>query len=97
MKGIIMKRVVISIAIVLTLGLGAKAQSSDGFFSNTYSEYSEKRELYGEMSAVAPALPRFDWVTEDGEIADQTAVPVGSGMLLLVGMGAAYAMRKRRK
>ena len=92
-----MKRVVITIAIVLTLGLGAKAQSSDGFFSTTYSEYSEKRDLYGEISAVAPALPRFDVLTGDGEIDDQTAVPVGSGLLLLVGMGAAYAMRKRRK
>ena len=80
---------------VLTLGLGANAQS-DGFFSTTYSEYSEKRESYGEMSAVAPALPRFDWVTDDGKIADQSAVPAGSGLLLLAGMGAAYAARKRR-
>ena len=49
------------------------------------------------MSAVAPALPRFDWVTDDGKIADQSAVPAGSGLLLLAGMGAAYAARKRRK
>lgn len=90
-----MKRLVLSVAIILTLGLGANAQSSDGFFTTTYSEYNEiKRDQYGNLDAIAPALPRFDLVTED---ADHSAVPVGSGLMLLAGMGAAYAMRKRRK
>lgn len=89
-----MKRLVLSVAIILTLGLGAYAQSSDGFFTTTYSEYNEiKREQYGNLDAIAPALPRFDLV----EDADHSAVPVGSGLMLLAGMGAAYAMRKRRK
>ena len=78
-----MKRIVVSIAIVLTLGLSVNAQS-DGFFSTSYQEYG--RGASNEL----PALPRA------GKDIDQSA-PVGSGLLLLAGMGAAYALRKKRK
>ena len=78
-----MKRIVLSIAIVLTLGLSVNAQS-DGFFLSNYQEYGR------EDSKVLPALPRY------GTNVDHSA-PLGSGLLLLAGMGAAYALRRRRK
>ena len=79
-----MKRIVLPIAIVLTLGLSVNAQS-DGFFSTSYQEYGRE-----EYSKVLPALPKY------GTEYDQVA-PLGSGLLLLAGMGAAYALRKKRK
>ena len=78
-----MKKIVVTLSLVLTLGLCANAQS-DAFFS--YSDASNQ-ERNGVI--VTPGAPA------QGINADQSA-PVGSGLLLLAGMGVAYAMRRKQ-
>ena len=81
-----MKRIVLSIALVLTLGLSVNAQS-DGFFKSTYQDANE--EARTGTGRALPGVPGFG--DEDVD------APLGSGLLLLAGMGAAYALRRRRK
>lgn len=79
-----MKKVLVTLSLVLTLGLGASAQS-DAFFS--YSDVETPNRTGTELGAT-PGLPMR------GQNTDQTA-PLGSGLLLLAGMGAAYALRRK--
>ena len=78
-------------SMVLTLGLNAQVgsytpSSSDGFFrSNDDIEYREYSE-WGDM-------PR---IFGHGIESNQNA-PLGSGLLLLAGMGLAYGMKKKWK
>lgn len=85
-----MKRIVLSIALVLTLGLSVNAQS-DGFFKSTYQDANEEART-GTVRAT-PGVPEF------GGDVDKPAkpAPLGSGLLLLAGMGAAYALRRKNK
>ena len=85
-----MKRVIITLSFIAALGLNVNAQnqstqSSDGFFNNSKLTETNYREGFGN-----PNFPGRD------EFADQDA-PLGSGLLLLAGMGAAYALRRKRK
>jgi hypothetical protein len=82
-----MKRIVLSIALVLTLGLSVNAQS-DGFFKSTYQDANE--EARTGTGRALPGVPEF------GGDVDKPA-PLGSGLLLLAGMGAAYALRRKNK
>ena len=59
---------------------------NDGFFASNYSEYREV-DFFG-----LPVLPSTHGLTED-----QNAAPVGSGLLLLAGMGIAYGIRKKTR
>ena len=79
-----MKKVFVTLSLILTLGLGASAQS-DAFFS--YSDVETPNRTGSELGAT-PGLPMRNQST------DQTA-PLGSGLLLLAGMGAAYALRRK--
>ncbi len=94
-----MKKILFTIFAVVALGIGASAQRpifgsdnnsnhTDGFFTQTLTD-----QKYRDISehSVLPFTP------ETGYYADQDAVPTGSGLLLLAGMGAAYALRKRKK
>ena len=88
-----MKKFLITISIIAALGLSVNAQdyyqysgSSDGFFSSN-SMGPGYRNSTGED---LPLLPMR------GLDADQNAVPLGSGLLILAGLGAAYALKKRR-
>ena len=80
-----MKKILVTLSIVITLGFGANAQTqSDGFFS--YSTTEDNRE--GET--VFPTLPGR------GLDGDQDAnAPLGSGLLILAGLGVAYAARRK--
>ena len=78
-----MKKVLVTLSLVLTLGLGASAQS-DAFFS--YSDVDNQNR----QSNGLPALPMR------GQSDDQPA-PVGSGLLILAGLGAAYALKRKNK
>jgi hypothetical protein len=87
-----MKRLIIALSFVVALGISANAQNynyfdaqSDGFFSVN----SDNLE-YRYSTQTFPALPGQN-------IYKDQAAPVGSGLLLLAGMGAAYALRKKRK
>ncbi|MBQ8223550.1 MAG: LPXTG cell wall anchor domain-containing protein [Bacteroidales bacterium] len=78
-----MKKVLVTLSLVVTLGLGAIAQN-DAFFS--YSDV-DKQQRNGIIEINPPQLPAL------GEYSDQA--PVGSGLLILAGMGVAYALKRR--
>ena len=78
-----MKKIVLTIAIVLGIGFGASAQS-DAFFTQSFSEYRN-----ADDDVFLPALP-YAHNSEDHEPA-----PLGTGLLLLAGMGIGYAIRKK--
>lgn len=89
-----MKKILFTIAIVLTIGLTANAQGKrDGFFG-TYSN----NDIYGNRDAgiildnttAQPGLP-----TILGSTTDATA-PLGSGLLILTALGAGYALTRKR-
>ena len=87
-----MKKVILSIALVLALGLGASAQR-DGFF-NDWNDVGNGLENYNDFEnglrgTVLPGLPGHG----DG---DQPA-PLGSGLLILTALGAGYAVAKKRR
>ena len=79
-----MKKTLLTIAIVLTMGLGAFAQSSLLGRDDVYDE--EFRDGTRDI----PGLPGT------GETNDQPA-PLGSGIAVLTAFGAAYLVGKRRR
>lgn len=79
-----MKKLILTIAIVLGLGTASFAQGS--LFNRDGNDQEEMRDNRG----FGPNLPGH------GETDDQNA-PIGSGALLLIGFGAAYAMTKKSK
>ena len=85
-----MKRLLITLTIVAGLGMSANAQfntntQTDGFFTSAAPSDGWRAD-YGTEDL--PLLPGAGFQT------DQSA-PVGSGLLLLAGMGMAYALRRR--
>ena len=75
-----MKKLVLTLAIVLGLGMASFAQN--GLFNRGGDEGYTKDGM--------PGLPGHS------ETGNQSA-PLGSGALMLIGFGAAYAMTKKRK
>lgn len=86
-----MKKTIITLAIIFGLGLGVYAQG--GLFGygavsdEEYYGYGSNERTTGDM----PLLPGH------GETTNTPAAPLGGGALLLIGFGAAYAMKKRNK
>ena len=87
-----MKKIILAIALFVALGLSANAQS-DGFFSSSYT-YDENRNA---PDANGWELFNMPSIIGHGYEYDQNAdpAPVGSGLLILAGLGVAYAMRKK--
>ena len=104
-----MKKTLLTIAIVLGFGLGMFAQNGGGLFG--YGDDQKNGEddefvmawyalgndqevdnsLFGLLrtSANAPKLPDHNQ--------DTNQTPLGGGALLLIGFGAAYALKKRKQ
>lgn len=96
-----MRKLVLSVVIILGMGFSASAQ----YFNNDESNQRPGGGLFGfgavsdEMfygagdvndKSLLPILPVHD---QD----DDQDAPIGSGALLLIGMGAAYVMTKKNK
>ena len=87
-----MKKTIITLAIIFGLGLGVYAQG--GLFG--YGAVSDE-EYYGygpndrSTTGGMPLLPGH------GETENAPAAPLGGGALLLIGFGAAYALKKKRE
>ena len=81
-----MKKIILAIA--LFAAVSANAQS-DGFFSSgsNYKEYRE--DIWAENMPVLPGQHGVDY-----DFAAEPA-PVGSGLLVLAGLGLAYAIRRK--
>ncbi len=85
-----MKKLALTIAIVLGMTMTTFAQGGGMFGKGeTRSDsYSTRADGDGPMIAL-PGSHGLD--------GDQGATPVGSGLAVLIGFGAAYAAAKRRK
>lgn len=64
--------------------------STDGFFKSPYVEYREENSEWGVM----PLLPQTHGYHYDYPA---KITPIGSGWLLMTGMGIGYAFIRRRK
>ena len=85
-----MKKLVITIAIVLGMSMTTFADGGGLFQRGTTDE-----QLYGksgESGPIAlPSLPGHD------QTDNQDATPLGTGIALMLGLGAAYLVGKRRE
>ena len=81
-----MKKLALTIAIVLTMGLSSFAQ--DGGLLNRGVNFGKQEN--GMVKGFGPGLPGH------GESTDQPATPLGSGVAVMLGLGAAYLIGKKR-
>ena len=94
-----MKKLVLTIAIVLGITFGASAQ----YFANNDAQPNQGGGLFGrgmvsdEMFYGAAGTNGLPLLPLHGQTENQDVLPLGSGALLLIGFGAAYAASKRRK
>ena len=95
-----MKKLIMTIAILLGMTLGAVAQQS-GYFNNS----EETPTMGGGMFGRGYISTDYDSFREDPLmpglpahlLAEDQDAPVGSGIAVLLGLGVAYAIGKRRK
>lgn len=90
-----MKKLLITLSIMIAISLSANAQyfgntQTDGFF---YSE--ESQDYYRMGSASNDYNPVFPRIPDMGVYSDQDA-PLGSGLLLLTGIGLVYALKRKK-
>ena len=81
-----MKKILLAIALVLTMGFGAKAQLglTDAFFNDwAQSDLMRTTTLIN--------LPNSHGIEED------VNAPLGSGLLVLTALGAGYAVARRKR
>ena len=91
-----MKKLALTFAIVLGLGLTSFAGPNDGLFSRggnaekggSGNSYYNGGNRDGEL--LTPGLPGHN-------LTDNQDAPLGSGIVLLTALGAAYLVGKRRK
>ena len=87
-----MKKILFTIAIVLTMVLGASAQS-DGFFKNYRDDVYGDRGSGGGSDPLMPALPGGSV----GVYSTDQGAPLGSGLLVLTALGAGYAVYRKKR
>ena len=89
-----MKKIALTLAVVLGITIGASAQhfSENGQPNNggLFGRGATSEGSSNAQNGATPLLPTH------GQTDNQDA-PLGSGALLLIGFGAAYAASKRRK
>ena len=89
-----MKKLALTIAVVLGLSLTTFANTNDGgLFQRGASEPTYG--LYGDREVgmiPTPSLP-----SDFGLNGNQDAAPLGSGIAVLLGLGAAYMVGKKRR
>ena len=93
-----MKKLVLTVAIVLGMTFGASAQyfaknDQPNQGGGLFGRGMVSDEIYYGAAGAYSNLPLLPIHNQDG---NQDA-PLGSGALLLIGFGAAYAASKRRK
>ena len=92
-----MKKTALTFALVLAMGIGTFAQESEGGMLKRSKEYqstyrNDGRQRLVDRDGSFITLPGF------GQTDDQDgALPLGSGIAVLLGLGAAYMVGKKRK
>ena len=117
-----MKKTLLTLTLVLTLGVVANAQTEmwEASTESTYGtndlimfDWANFTELYDQASQSSTTsewisdFNLFDFGTGDRDILDlilpdhglntDVNAPLGSGIALLLGLGAAYALKKRKE
>ena len=87
-----MKKATTILAILLGMTLGAMAQQNGGGLFRRGIVTDET--YYGGVNRTETGLML---PVTHGEATDQNGTPVGGGIAILVGLGAAYVMKKRRE
>lgn len=96
-----MKKTLLTFAIVLGISLAASAQwggglfqygevSDENYYGSAWYALNQNNEFQRTGGLLTPGLPIH------GET-DNMDAPLGGGALLLIGFGAAYALKKRNK
>ena len=83
-----MKKLVITIAIVLGLGLTSFAEGNQG--GGLFQRGAEAKEMNNRDNPMLPNLPTHN------QTGNQDA-PLGGGIALLLGLGGAYLVAKKRR
>jgi hypothetical protein len=81
-----MKKILVLIAFMMTMGFGAKAQ--DAF----YTDWDFSSRLDNTIDPTILVIPGLIIGSTDN-----SDVPVGSGLIIMSALGAGYAIAKRRK
>ena len=89
-KEIKMKKILLAIAFVVMMSVGANAQS-DGFFKN-WNNGGGNRTSDDNPGFVLPSGIDMS----DAPINETPDAPLGSGLLILTAIGAGYALKRRR-
>ena len=85
-----MKKLALTIALVLVMGLGAIAQQGDGLLKRGGSVRGDNSKL------TTPVLPQN--FSNSGDVnAQNGSSPLGSGVAVLLTLGGAYLVAKKRK
>ena len=86
-----MKKLIITTAIILGIGLTSFAQGGNMFHRNNGdgSSYFAEKSTGMRDGTLTPGLPTHG-------LSDNQNAPLGSGIVLLAGLGAAYLVGKRR-
>lgn len=93
-----MKKLVLTIAIVLGLCLSSFAEyNQGGGIFHRGAQPRQKGFLYGTSGDYEPLLPQYHGNVYDADAQDGDPAPVGSGIAVLVGLGTAYLVGKKRK
>ena len=83
-----MKKILFTIAIILTMVLGANAQT-DGFFREGNSGNYGNRDGEADLPNTPSGVP--------GSLQGDFDAPLGGGLLVLTVLGAGYAFSRRKK
>ncbi len=84
-----MKKILFAIAIVLTIGITATAQNTDGFFTNwNAGDYDNRTN-----NPLLPATPTGEY----GGLSGDVEAPIGSGLLILTALGIGYAVSRKQE
>ena len=85
-----MKKILFAIAIVLTIGLSANAQSRNDAFASGWNTSSND----SWRTTIALTLPSGELGKLENDV---PGAPLGSGLLVLTALGAGYAIARKKK
>ena len=85
-----MKKLALTMALVLVMGLGAIAQQGEGLLKRGGGSRGDRSDL------TTPVIPRN--FSNSGDVnAQNGSSPLGSGVAVLLTLGGAYLVAKKRK